>query len=400
MAALAAGAAALTTPAAAQDWGTPIPMGDGVSLDPIVAARVRYENVAQDGIANQAEAITARLRIGAELRVSGFSLLAEGEGTAALNADYNDTLPGNGVEPFPIVSDPETFELNRLQVSWLSDGTGATVGRQRIIHDNARFVGNVGWRQNEQTFDAVRGQAKLGPVALDAAYAISQRTVFGSDSPNKAYNGTFVLLNGGLDLPVIDAKAFAYLLDYDTRVAFSSQTYGALATGEIALPAVAKVTVLASYARQSDYGANPIGYDADYWNAQVGVGLLGFQLTGGYEKLGSDGGRAAFQTPLATLHAFNGWADMFLTTPANGLRDYYGGIGRTFGLPFLPGIKADLVYHQFESDFGAIDYGSEWDASLGFKLGPVGLLAKYANYRAEDFAVDAEKLWFQAELSF
>jgi len=198
----------------------------------------------------------------------------------------------------------------------------------------------------------------------------------------------------------VGAKSFAYLLDYDARPAFSSQTYGVLATAAIDVPAVGKLSALASYARQSDYGANPASYDADYWNAQLGLTLFGFALTAGYEELGSDGGVAAFQTPLATLHAFNGWADLFLTTPPNGLRDYYAAIGRSIGVPFLPGLKADLAYHRFDSDFGGIDYGNEWDASLGFKLGPVTLLAKYANYDAGGFGADTEKFWLQAEFGF
>jgi hypothetical protein len=388
------------TQAQAQDLGAPIPVGEGITLDPIFATRLRYEMVDQASVPDSADALTLRGRAGAELKASGFSLLAEAEGTLALSEDYNDTLPDNGVEPFPVVADPENLELNRLQVSYLKDGTGVTLGRQRIILDNARFVGNVGWRQNEQTFDAVRGQAKLGSVVLDATYSVSQRTVFGVESPNEHFDGDFVLLGGGVDLPVVDAKAFAYLLDYDTRLAFSSQTYGALVTGQIDMPAVGKLDVLVSYARQSDYGANPLAYDADYWNAQLRLALFGFGLTSGYEELGSDGGMAAFQTPLATLHAFNGWADLFLTTPANGLRDYYAGIGRSIGVPFLPGLKADLTYHEFDSDFGGLDYGSEWDASLGFKLGPVNLLAKYANYDASGFAVDTEKFWLQAEVGF
>ncbi len=379
--------------------GDPITVAEGVTLDPILAARLRYESVDAANFPNSADALTIRARAGAELKFSGFSILAEGEGTLALADDYNDTLPDNGVEPFPVVADPENFELNRLQVSYMKNGTGVTIGRQRVVLDNARFVGNVGWRQNEQTFDAVRGQAKLGVVILDATYSISQRTVFGVDSPNEHFDGDFVFLQGGVDLPVVDAKAFAYLLDYDTRLAFSSQTYGTLATAVIDIPTVGKLNLLASFATQSDYGANPVSYDAEYINAQAGLTVLGFGLTAGYEELGSDGGVAAFQTPLATLHAFNGWADLFLTTPANGLRDYYGGISKTFGLPFLPGIKADLVYHQFDSDFGGIDYGSEWDASLGFKLGPVSLMAKYANYDASGFAVDTEKVWLQAEIA-
>jgi hypothetical protein len=392
--------ATAATEARAQDFGTPITLGGGITLDPILAARLRYEAVDPDNFPDGADALTLRAKAGVELKVLGFSFLAEGEGTLALSDDYNDTLPGNGIEPFPVVADPENLEINRLQVSYLSNGTGVTLGRQRIVLDNARFVGNVGWRQNEQTYDAVRGQAKLGVVLLDATYSLSQRTVFGADSPNEHFDGDFVLLNGGIDLPLVDAKAFAYLIDYDTRVAFSSQTYGVLMTGEVAIPAVGKLTGLASYAAQSDYGANPVAYDTDYLNAQLGLALLGFTVTAGYEELGSDGGVAAFQTPLATLHAFNGWADLFLTTPTNGLRDYYAGVGKNFALSFLPGLRAEVAYHEFDSDYGGLDYGSEWDASLGVKLGPVSLLAKYANYDAAAFAVDTEKLWLQAELSF
>jgi len=398
MAAVAIATAA--TEAYAQDLGAPVTVAEGVTLDPILAARLRYELVDQANIPDSADALTFRVRAGAELKASGFSFLAEAEGTLALSEDYNDTLPGNGVEPFPVVADPENLELNRLQVSYLKNGTGITVGRQRINLDNQRFVGAVGWRQNEQTFDAARGQAKFGVVMLDAAYAISQRTVFGVDSPSEHFDGDLVFLNGGVDLPAVDVKAFAYLIDYDARVAFSSQTYGFLATGEVAIPALGKLTGLVSFATQSDYGTNPIAYDAEYLNAQLGLAVSGFTLTAGYEQLGSDDGVAAFQTPLATLHAFNGWADLFLTTPANGLRDYYAGIGKAFAVPFLPGLKADVTYHQFDSDVGRIDYGSEWDVSLGFKLGQVALLAKYATYDAAGFAVDTEKFWLQAEIAF
>jgi hypothetical protein len=396
---IAASALALAVPAMAAP-GDPLELGEGITFDPILSLRARFEGAEQANLPDNAKALTVRARLGAEVTIAGLSLLAEGEGTAALVNDYNDTLPRNGVEPFPVVPDPETLELNRLQASFIRDGTGVTVGRQRIIHDNSRFVGNVGWRQNEQTFDAVRGQGKFGPVVLDATYSISQRTVFGAHSPNEHFDGELVLLNGGIDLAVVDAKAFAYLLDYDTRAAFSSQTYGILASAEIPVPALGKLTAMASYATQRDYGANPVAYQAPYYNAQLGAGVLGFALTAGYEELGSDDGVAAFQTPLATLHAFNGWADLFLTTPPEGLRDYYAGISRPIGVPLLSGMRAEVVHHHFQSDIGGLDYGTEWNAALTFRIGTVALLAKYANYQAQDFGVDTEKFWLQAELNF
>jgi hypothetical protein len=388
------------TGALAQDFGKPMAVGEGVTLDPIIDANLRYEHVEQAGIANEADAVTFRLRLGGEVKLSGFSLLAEGEGTLALADGYNDTLPGNGAEPYPVVADPENIELNRLQLAYSKDGYGITVGRQRIIHDNSRFVGNVGWRQNEQTFDAVRATAKLGPVSLDAAYSISQRTIFGVDSPNEYFDGDLVLLNGSVDVKPVKLSTFAYLIDYDTRLAFSSQTYGARATGSFKLGVVG-LDLMASIASQSDMGGNPTSYSAEYYALEAGGTFKGFTVKGGYEELGSDGGAAAFQTPLATLHAFNGWADLFLTTPAAGLRDYYvGGAYKFAKVKALPGLNVAVTWHRFESDIGGADYGDEINASVGFKLGPLALLAKYADYDADGFGADVEKLWLQAAISY
>ena len=103
---------------------------------------------------------------------------------------------------------------------------------------------------------------------------------------------------------------------------------------------------------------------------------------------------------MATLHKFNGWADLFLTTPAAGLEDTYVSIGSKFdGVKLLPGLNAQLVYHDFNSARGDLDYGTEWDASIGFKIRSVNLLVKYADYDARDFGVDTRKIWLQAEWS-
>ncbi len=386
------------TPAIAAP-GDPIQLDENTTLDLKVNARVRYETVDQDNAAGTSDALTIRGRVGAELATQGFALYAEAEGTAALIDDYNDTLPGNGVEPFSVVADPENIELNQLFASYTTEGFKGTLGRQRVIMGNARFVGNVGWRQNEQTFDAGRIQVNTGPFSLDAVYAVSQRTIFGVDSPNEHFDGNFIFLNAGLDLDVVDVTAFSYIVDYDTRLAFSSQTFGLKADASIPLGG-ASLNLSATYATQSDAGGNPVDYSADFISISAGTSVAGFTLTAGYEELGSDGGTAAFQTPMATLHAYQGWADVFLVTPATGVRDYYGTIKKQFTIPGVSTFTAAVTYHEFEADFGGGSYGSEIDASLGFKLGPVGMLLKYANYNSDGFAVDTEKFWLQAQYAF
>lgn len=389
----------IATPALAAP-GDPIVLGDDVKLDVQAATRLRYEAVDQANFPTDAEALTFRMRLGAELEIDGFKALVEGEGTAGLSNRYNDTLGFNGVEPYPIVADPENVELNRAQLSYVKNGTGITVGRQRINLGNQRFVGSVGWRQNEQTFDAVRGQLKRGIFFADATWAISQRTIFGVDSASEHFDGDLVLLNAGIDTASLDATAFAYVLDYDARAAYASQTYGVTAAYSRTLGPGASVALTLTFASQSDTGINPSDYRADYLSGEASGTLAGFTLSAGYEELGSDGGRAAFQTPLATLHAFQGWADLFLTTPANGVRDYQVSLKKGFTLPGLGPVTAQVAYHEFDSDFGGISYGSEWDASLAFRLGPVNLMAKFADYNADRFGNDTQKVWLQAEWGF
>lgn len=424
------GAALIAAPAAAQETphatpapapkpGTsatvaavkPIPFADGLTFKPLVDLRLRYENVHQDGIAKDANAVTGRMRSGFEIaHRSGLAVLVEAEGTLAIDPDYNSLT--NGKARFATVADPENVELNRAQLQYRGiEGWTFTAGRQVINIDDQRFVGAVAWRQNEQTFDAVRVEAKqVGPFFADVAYAWSDRTIYGITAqdlaPTSAYKqsigGDNVFAGGGLKFGPVTAKGFAYLVDQDEpgRRQFSSQTYGGRAVAAIPI-GKAKVTLIGSYARQSDYASNPNRYAASYWVAEGGTTLFGFGGTVGYEVLGADDGRStatAFQTPLATLHKFNGFADKFLTTPANGLTDLYGSLGRAFpGVHALPGLTASVTYHRFRSDRLDQHYGDEWDAQLGFKLHGVGVLAKYATYDADQYATDTRKLWLETD---
>lgn len=376
---------------------------DALRLKPVVEARARYETVEQGVL--EADAVTVRVRAGAEAVLGRFSLLAEGEATVAIADRYNAfpfPLPQESQRrpQFAVVPDPESAELNRLQLRYASGGTAVTLGRQRINLDDQRWVGSVGWRQNEQTFDAVRAEGKLGPVAADFAYAIAQRSIFGSDAgPLSAYDGDLVLAGVSARTGRVEGKLFAYLLDYDAPffAANSSQTYGAILRGTLPAGSASELSLRASYARQADYGANPGDYAADYWAFEGGASLAGFVLAAGWERLGSDNGRSV-QTPAATLHKFNGWADVFLVTPPGGLDDAYVSLGKTVdGLEPFPALKVGVAFHQFDSAAGDIEYGTEWNASIGFKAAGIGWLLKYADYRAKSFGADTRKIWLQAE---
>ncbi len=120
-------------------------------------ARYRYEYVDQDGLANNADAHTVRTRLGYETgKFYNFSALLELEDVTGLGGeDYNDTI--NGKTTYPVVADPEDTNINRALISYTGlPQTNLSFGRQTINLDNQRFVGAVGWRQNDQTFDAIR----------------------------------------------------------------------------------------------------------------------------------------------------------------------------------------------------------------------------------------------------
>lgn len=387
----------------------PFRINDDITIAPIVDSRLRWESVDQPDAGRDADAVTLRVRAGAELTLHNFSLLAEGEGVLAIGDGYNAFPFANGASSQyrpsrSVIPDAETIGLNRLQIAYKAQGAGVTIGRQRINLDDQRWVGSVGWRQDEQTFDAVRGEAKIGPVALDATWSWNQRTIYGADAGRRqAYDGNFFLGGAEVKAGPLAIKGFAYLLDYDDplQISTSSKTYGARASGVFPLGA-AKLDLTGSYARQWDWKTTARNYAADYLAGEAGVTFKGLRLAGGYEKLGADNG-FALQTPLATLHKFNGTADVFLTTPPAGLADAYASASYKFGdIGALKGIQGNLTWHQFDSDAGDIEYGTEWDAQIGFKIRQFAVLAKYARYDAVAFPVsgDVEKFWLQLEFSY
>lgn len=364
--------------------------------------RTRLETVEQDGFAEDAEALTTRIRAGFETGAyKGFKFLVDFDHIEAHTSEFNSTI--NGETGFPVVADPEASELNRLQISYSGfDKTVVTAGRQRIIHDDARFVGNVGWRQNEQTFDAVRVVNKsVDNLTIDLAYIDQVNRIFGDDSPIGRWDSESFILDVDYKLPIkaaaLTVSGYSYVLDFGQDApGASSATYGAMLQGRKG-PFFGK----ARYATQSEYGDAPVDYTADYYNVEAGLGAKGLSGLVGYEVLGSDDGVKAFSTPLATLHKFNGFADLFLGTPANGLEDVYFTAKYTKkNVGPAKAFTAFATYHTFTSDVGDVDFGNEFNAVVTASFGRTKALVKFADYTADDFSGDRAKFWAQVDWSF
>lgn len=373
-------------------------------FDPYADVRYRYEFVDQDGLPRNANASTLRVRAGAVTRpVAGFTLRAEGEAIVTIGSErFNDTV--NGKTAFPVVADPEDVLLNQLALGWKPvDEIEASVGRQAINYDNQRWVGSVGWRQNDQTLDAATLTARPVPgVTLGYAYGWRVNRIFGPDSPQGIWRDNDIhLLRAAYQLKGVGTiGGYGYWLDIADAPASSSRTLGVRLAGDRSAGTL-KLLYAAEFAKQVDHGRNPRNFSHEYVLLEPGIAAGPVTLKLGYERLSGDG-VTALQTPLATLHAFNGWADKFLTTPANGLRDLYVDVGvKVPGESWLAGTQLKAVWHDFDPSRGGGDYGREIDLLVSRAIGKrFTLTAKYADYDSDGFATDTRKLWLQVEAKF
>ena len=376
-----------------------------IALKPLGEARLRYESVGQDGLAADADALTLRVRAGIEAKSGPWSALIEGQGNVAIADDYFDGLHGPAARP--LIADPQNIALSRAQLRFSQPAFTLTAGRQRLAFDDERFVGSVAFRQNGQSFDAVRAEiAPVKGVKADLAYAWSVRTIWGIDGAGarqQAVSGNNLFGNLSVATPAGKLAAFAYLVDQDEAAMqgyrLSSQSYGLRFEGSQPV-GKAKLAYQLSYARQSDWHRHPNDYAADYWLADITADLGGPRVGAGYEILGADDGAAltSFQTPLATGFKFQGWADKFLTTPPDGVRDLYASAGWSWkAVGPLQGVTLQAVYHDYRSDRASRAYGDEIDLLASAKLGKCTASARYANYDADGFATDTEKFWLQLD---
>jgi len=355
--------------------------------------RYRYEFVDSDALDKHANASTLRSRLTwTSADLGRFSYGMEAGYVAVVGPERYNSL-SNDKTSYPVVADPDGFDLNQLYMRYTKEAATGTLGRQRINQGSQRFVGSVAWRQNEQTFDAVRAQFGR-TVRFDYAYVDRVNRVFGPKNgvqPRK-WDGNTHLLRADYTLAEgHELSAYGYLMDFenDNGPVNSNATFGLEYSG-----ALGPLRLSAAVARQTEYEQNPVHYNASYLLLEGKYALEGVTATLGYEVLGSDSGDAGFRTPLATLHKFQGWADVFAVTPADGVRDAYLGVNGKLG-------KLDLgaVYHSFEADAGGASDGAEVDLVAAYPVHrAVNVQLKYARYDADDYAVDVNKLWVTLQL--
>ena len=370
--------------------------------DANLSFRYRFELVEQDNFDRDANASTLRTRLNYKTETyRGFSFFIEADNVMEVFGDnYNaggGNTPNQGA--YPVVADPTGTEINQAWINYaFSEKHSFKLGRQRILLDNQRFVGGVGWRQNEQTYDAVSFDFDWAGSQLFLAYVENVNRIFGDEVPAGDHDNQSVLVNWANQWQERH-QLTAYYYDINNRdvPSFSTATVG-LAFKTHWPVGEHKMTFAAEAAQQSDAHNNSVNYDAHYLRLDAGLALHHVTFFGGYELLAGDANQsgAGFRTPLATLHAFNGWADQFLTTPDAGLEDLFVGAKGA-----LHGFNWQVVYHQFDAESGSGDFGSELDFSVAKKLNNnFSALLKAAQYDAEDIKADTNKYWVMLSADF
>ena len=348
--------------------------------------RMRYETADEDSLLKDADALTLRSILGYTTgELSGFSAVVEFEDVRVVGGVDNYAPEQAG---YVVIADPEETRLNRgfIQYKGIEDLT-LKGGRQRIVYDNQRFIGNVGWRQNEQTFDAFTSEWSVGDFTVNYAFMNQVNGITPAFDADVEDHLIHVAWSG---LSFATVTGYGYYLEED-NTHLKNDTEGFRITGSPALSDSLTLVYALEYAQQDTNN-----FDADYLLGELGLGVGPVIVKAGYEKLGSDNGLYGFQTPLGTKHAFNGWADKFLVTPVAGLEDTYLDITAN-----ALGMTWKAVYHEFDSDKNSIDYGSETDVMVSKAFGKNYVLGvKYAAYNADKFSVDTDKFWLWGELKF
>ncbi len=355
--------------------------------------RTRFEHFRTP--AEERNGFSQRLRYGYTTPTfSGFSAMVEGETLYALNGSD---------EIHPLDQAGRGTELNQAWLQYKDDELGQLrLGRQIYFLDDHRFIGHVGWRQNIQTFDAATLQLKPGEdFTINAFYLDRVNRVNGA---NETLDGFGLNLNYAI-APWLNATAFYYSLQFDNQPGWSSDTAGIRLTGSHEIASETTLAYAFSYAHQRDNSANAPGTDfsLDYLAADVSLKTHGITLGTGFEYLEGDGVNG-FRTPLATVHAFNGYADKFLPIGGfpQGLKDHFVYLGYT--IPIGSGIPIRAAYHWFSPETGNGSYGEEFDLMASYNINKsLGLIAKYGRYRPDSNAVGpgiGRKDMFTFELNY
>ncbi len=359
-----------------------------------VDLRYRFEFAGDGARPDQSYASTLRTVVGYETASwKGLTGLVEFEDVSGVGPEeYNDGL--GGMPERAAVPDPEGTSINRAYLNWsVCEETDVRVGRQYLQLDNQRWVGIRPWRQRHATFEAVGvSSGAIGPLDVYYGYVSLLNTPARTNVDSRSH-----LLNVSGAVPGWGRlTGYGYYIDLPDDDALSCLTVGARFSGEQPVGGDVDLLYQAEVARQVDAGDNPNDRDAPYYLLDLAARRRGVRYHVGFEILGGDGNPGgAVQVPFGKRYFFNGWANVFVTTPDTGLEDVYAKVVA----PWRE-LNLELALHDFRSDAGGTRYGGEVDAVARWQAREdLEIVLGLAHYAADELAEDLTRAWLSVRLT-
>jgi hypothetical protein len=332
----------------------------------IADARLRYDQLDQEGRGSSVDTVKLRLLVGGEAQLAArLRGLGEVELIEALYDNQDD-------RPSDLRLSSEALDVNRAQLSWTGlPDTEVTIGRQTIVINDGRFIGNGETRQNDQTFDAVKiVNRSFAPVTLtyaylDAALRPARQVTTAARLDNDSH-----LLQAEVETALGRLSTYGYLLDFPQVPAQSSASFGVRLTGRRLVGEGLHAVYTAEYAHQTDYGANPARFGLRYTHLETGLQSQDWSVTGSLEWLDGDGERG-FLVPLSSEYGFHGWSDAIFNAPPDGLLDInLKATARLSRVPIGDGLQLTAAAYALSDADGAEPFGRELDVSATTRLTP------------------------------
>ncbi|MEM1379632.1 MAG: alginate export family protein [Pseudomonadota bacterium] len=365
-------------------------------------ARLRSEHVDDDRFTDDSFLVSIAAQIGAVWEpTSSLSFAATGEAVGEIAGRFDD---GEGApRNRGVIPDPSLLNLNELFAEYRGlDGVRVRIGRQTLSFDDERFVGAVAFRQNAQSFDAIRTTLSgAGGLSVDVAQVVGVARPLGARGSPRRLESESLLIRAALPFRYGSVVGYRYGLDLGedqspTPLAGGrSITYGAAVKGQVG-ERPASLSYHGELAQQEN---RTTGETVAFGRAKLGLAFERVAFDMSYDRFAA--GTEAFQTPLGTNRAFQGHADVFLVTPATGLADTALGIRYQVG-DFGPIRRVGLSVrgHRFDPTTAGPRYGHELDVIATAQWRRFTLSTERAAYVAEGFGDDVTRWWLTVATSF
>jgi hypothetical protein len=362
----------------------------------LLQLRPRYAYVTQSDKVDAAEGTTMRTLLGWQTRPwLGLSATVEMLNVGHLGAEHYASA-STPPSKYPLIRDPDNTDANRLFLEFTGVPKNTLRwGRQELLLDNERMVGVKNFSQTAQLFDAVTLRNQFfSSTEIFLGRFWRARTTSATELPSDtsllnvryAFTGRSSLAGYGYFQNQPDTGQTTGFGDNSNRIA-------GLRLGGMQ-PIWGKLGALytAEYAHQRHYMTGDDRINADYSRLGTGMEWSRFFLRWDRERLASNNGVYAFQTPIGSTHTFQGWADLFTTTPREGIIDEFATLGLT--------VKSVSLYaerHRFQSDTKGINFGRELDVRVSYAATQsLSARLEVANYTAGNPVAgkpDTRKTW-------